>query len=158
MCSIRFRGRFGWARTIRPRRGFYPARLASPTFWLAVVALVSTFFPKEGVEWSKVIAMAGLVAAVYVGGQSYRDSLNAVSHVGNRLKSRKFWMAVLGAVSPVMAQVVTGEVGWPLAVFQALAIVMTYAVGQGVVDGKAGITKARETVEAGHGSKSNTEG
>jgi hypothetical protein len=51
-----------------------------------------------------------------------------------KLKSRKFWMGLGGALSPIVAQVVTGEVGWPVAVGLAVGTVVTYLLGQSHVD------------------------
>lgn len=57
--------------------------------------------------------------------------------VADKLRSRKFWMAVLGALLPIIAQVVTQEVGWQEAVLASITLLATYILGQGYVDGKA---------------------
>lgn len=54
-----------------------------------------------------------------------------------KLKSRKFWLAVLGAVLPIIAQGLTNEVGWQEAVMSSIAILSSYILGQGYVDGQA---------------------
>ena len=60
-----------------------------------------------------------------------------------KMKSRKFWFALLGALLPIVAQAMTGEVGWNEAVTLSVAILVSYIFGQGYVDGKlvATITK-----------------
>ena len=55
----------------------------------------------------------------------------------NKLKSRKFWAGLGGALGPIVAQVVTGEVGWPVAVGLAVGTVVTYIIGQSHVDAAA---------------------
>jgi uncharacterized membrane protein len=63
--------------------------------------------------------------------------------ISDKLKSRKLWLALLGAILPIIAQVLTQEVGWQEAVMSSVAIVMSYIFGQGYVDGqKAGTDKA----------------
>lgn len=57
--------------------------------------------------------------------------------VADRLQSRKFWMALLGAVLPIVAQGLTGEVGWNEAILASIAVISAYILGQGYVDGKA---------------------
>jgi len=55
----------------------------------------------------------------------------------DKLKSRKLWLALLGALLPVVAQALTGEVGWNETITASVAIIMSYILGQGYVDGKA---------------------
>jgi hypothetical protein len=55
----------------------------------------------------------------------------------DKLKSRKLWLALLGALLPIIAQGLTGEVGWNETVMASAAIIMSYIFGQGYVDGKA---------------------
>lgn len=57
--------------------------------------------------------------------------------VAEKLKSRKFWFALLGAVLPIVLQVVTGEVAWDVALGASITVVISYIFGQGYVDGKA---------------------
>jgi len=54
-----------------------------------------------------------------------------------RLKSRKFWFAFIGAVLPIVAQYLTNEVALVDALQLSAAIVVSYIWGQGYVDGKA---------------------
>ena len=54
-----------------------------------------------------------------------------------KLKSRKFWFAFLGALLPVAAQYLTNEVELADALQLSAAIVVSYIFGQGYVDGKA---------------------
>ena len=55
----------------------------------------------------------------------------------DKLKSRKFWFAFLGAVLPIVAQYMTDEVALNEALQLSAAIVVSYIFGQGYVDGKA---------------------
>lgn len=57
--------------------------------------------------------------------------------IGEKLRSRKFWIAVLGAMLPILAQAFTGEVGWQEATLASVMLLATYVLGQGYVDGKA---------------------
>jgi len=54
-----------------------------------------------------------------------------------KLKSRKFWFALVGALLPLLAQYFTGEVGWSEAVMSTTAVLMSYIFGQGYVDAAA---------------------
>jgi len=53
-----------------------------------------------------------------------------------KLKSRKFWMALGGALLPIVAQAMTGEVGWEEACMLSVGVLMSYIIGQGYVDGQ----------------------
>lgn len=55
----------------------------------------------------------------------------------DKLKSRKFWFAFLGALLPVVAQYLTDEVSLSESMQVSGAIVISYIFGQGYVDGKA---------------------
>lgn len=57
--------------------------------------------------------------------------------IADKLRSRKFWIALLGAIMPIAAQAVTGEVGWQEAVLASVTLLASYVLGQGYVDGKA---------------------
>tara|TARA_R100000963_G_C4617885_1_gene86280 strand:- start:623 stop:841 length:219 start_codon:yes stop_codon:yes gene_type:complete len=52
----------------------------------------------------------------------------------DRLKSRKFWFALLGAVLPVVAQAMTEEIATAEALQVSAAIIISYILGQGYVD------------------------
>tara|TARA_R110002012_G_scaffold170775_2_gene335346 strand:+ start:233 stop:436 length:204 start_codon:yes stop_codon:yes gene_type:complete len=54
-----------------------------------------------------------------------------------KLKSRKFWFAFLGAVLPIVAQYLTDAVDLSEALKLSSAVVVSYIFGQGYVDGKA---------------------
>lgn len=54
-----------------------------------------------------------------------------------KLKSRKFWFALLGAVLPILAQLLTGEVGWETALQMSGVVVVGYIFGQSYVDGRS---------------------
>ena len=53
-----------------------------------------------------------------------------------RLKSRKFWLALLGAVLPIVASYLTSEVDLDQSIKAASAVLCTYLLGQGYVDGQ----------------------
>ena len=55
----------------------------------------------------------------------------------DKLKSRKFWFALLGAVLPIAAQAFTEEVALAEAVTLSVGVIVAYIFGQGYVDGKA---------------------
>lgn len=54
-----------------------------------------------------------------------------------KLKSRKFWFALLGAILPIIAQALTEEMALSEALQMSGLIVVSYILGQGYVDGKA---------------------
>ena len=54
-----------------------------------------------------------------------------------KLKSRKFWFAFLGALLPVIAQYLTDAVPLAEALQLSAAVIVSYIFGQGYVDGKA---------------------
>jgi hypothetical protein len=55
----------------------------------------------------------------------------------DKLKSRKFWFALLGAVLPIVAQYFSDAVPVGEAITLSAGIVVAYIFGQGYVDGKA---------------------
>ena len=59
-----------------------------------------------------------------------------------RLKSRKFWIALLGAVLPILASYLSGDLALEPAVQASSAVLCTYLLGQGWVD--AAKAKANE--------------
>ena len=54
----------------------------------------------------------------------------------SRLKSRKFWMALLGALLPIVASYLTSEVDIDQAIKAGSAVLCTYLLGQGYADGQ----------------------
>mgnify|MGYP003660268773 FL=1 len=54
-----------------------------------------------------------------------------------KLKSRKFWAAVVGSLSPIVVQVITGEVGWETALTLSAGVLASYIFGQGYTDAHA---------------------
>lgn len=52
-----------------------------------------------------------------------------------KLKSRKFWFALVGAVVPLVLPVATGEVTWEQALMGTVSVVVSYVLGQGYADG-----------------------
>jgi len=53
---------------------------------------------------------------------------------GGRLRSRKFWLSVIGAVLPIGLQLVTGAVTWPVAAGIAGASLVTWVLSQAGVE------------------------
>lgn len=68
--------------------------------------------------------------------------------IKDKLGSRKFWFALVGALMPILMQAMTGEVGWMEAMALALTVIVAYIFGQGYVDGKAAEGVPQGTVEA----------
>ena len=54
----------------------------------------------------------------------------------DKLKSRKFWFALLGAILPVVAQAMTEDIAMAEALQLSAAIIVSYILGQGYVDAK----------------------
>ncbi len=54
-----------------------------------------------------------------------------------KLKSRKFWFALLGALLPILAQYFSAEVDMSAAIQLSAGVIVAYLFGQGYVDGKA---------------------
>lgn len=57
--------------------------------------------------------------------------------MSEKLKSRKFWFALLGALLPIIAQALTEEVAVGDAVQLSVGILGAYIFGQAYVDGQA---------------------
>ena len=57
--------------------------------------------------------------------------------MSEKLKSRKFWFALLGAILPIVAKCLTDDIAMDQAVQMSAAVLMSYILGQGYVDGKA---------------------
>ena len=57
--------------------------------------------------------------------------------MSEKLKSRKFWFALLGAVLPLIAQVMTEEVALNEALQLSIGILGAYIFGQAYVDGQS---------------------
>jgi len=54
----------------------------------------------------------------------------------DKLKSRKFWFAFLGALLPIIAQYMSEDINMDAALQLSVAVVVAYIFGQGYVDGK----------------------
>ena len=52
----------------------------------------------------------------------------------DRLKSRKFWMALLGAALPILASYLSGDLALEPAIQASSAVLCTYLLGQGYAD------------------------
>lgn len=57
--------------------------------------------------------------------------------VPDKLKSRKFWAALLGAVLPIAAAYLSGDVALDKALELSSAVLISYVFGQGAVDALA---------------------
>lgn len=55
----------------------------------------------------------------------------------DKLKSRKFWFALLGALLPIIASFFTEDVELAEMITLSVGILVSYIFGQGYVDGKA---------------------
>ena len=55
----------------------------------------------------------------------------------DKLKSRKFWIAVLGALMGIAAPVVNGDIPPDTGLEMAMGVLVSYLLGQGYVDGQA---------------------
>lgn len=59
-----------------------------------------------------------------------------------KLKSRKFWFALLGALLPILAQLLTEAVSMEAALQLSSAVIVAYIFGQGYVDAQAAAASA----------------
>ena len=64
-----------------------------------------------------------------------------------KLKSRKFWFALVGALLPVIAQAFGQEIPTAEAIQLSAGVIVAYIFGQGYVDGKALEGTANESGE-----------
>jgi hypothetical protein len=60
----------------------------------------------------------------------------------HRLLSRKLWAGIVGSVSPILTQAITGAVGWPVAAGLSALAVASYLLAQGHEDGARAKRKA----------------
>ena len=56
--------------------------------------------------------------------------------MSDKFKSRKFWLALVGALLPIVAQALTSDVAVAEAVTLSVGVLVAYIFGQGYVDGK----------------------
>ena len=54
-----------------------------------------------------------------------------------KLKSRKFWFALMGALLPIVAQALTDDIATADAITMSVGVIVSYIIGQGYVDGQA---------------------
>jgi len=54
----------------------------------------------------------------------------------DKLKSRKFWLAILGALMPIVGGYVSQSLSLEQALSASSAVLIAYIVGQAYVDGK----------------------
>ena len=60
-----------------------------------------------------------------------------------KLKSRKFWMGVFGAVAPYISKIASGQVTWKQAIVASTAAVVAYILGEASTD-VAGVVKSKQ--------------
>ena len=65
--------------------------------------------------------------------------------MSEKLKSRKFWFARLGAILPLVAQVMTEEVALAEALQLSVGILGAYIFGQAYVDGQSIVGSAGDS-------------
>ena len=56
--------------------------------------------------------------------------------MSEKMKSRKLWLAIVGAILPVLGSLITGAIDMDAACKASSAIICTYLLGQGYTDGK----------------------
>jgi uncharacterized membrane protein len=56
-----------------------------------------------------------------------------------KLKSRKFWFALLGAILPIVAQALSEDIALADAITLSVGVVVAYIWGQGYVDGNTAL-------------------
>jgi len=61
--------------------------------------------------------------------------------IPDRLRSRKFWLAVLGALMGVALPVLNGDIPPERGLEGAAAVLVAYILGQGYADGQAAKAK-----------------
>ena len=66
----------------------------------------------------------------------------------SKLRSRKFWMALMGALMGVAAPLLSGEVPPEKGLEMAIAILVSYVLGQGYVDAQKAKSGAAPEVAA----------
>ena len=61
---------------------------------------------------------------------------NKENDMFDKLKSRKFWFALLGALLPIIAQYFSADIALQESLQLSAAVIVSYIFGQGYVDGK----------------------
>ena len=59
--------------------------------------------------------------------------------IKSRLVSRKFWMALLGAITPLALEAMSGVVTPSEALIASTTVIVSYILGQAYQDGQAAI-------------------
>lgn len=65
----------------------------------------------------------------------------------DKLKSRKFWLAIIGAIGPLVGQYLSQEFTLEQALMASSAILISYIFGQAYVDGKSADVGSAPTKE-----------
>jgi hypothetical protein len=68
----------------------------------------------------------------------------------HRLASRKLWLGIFGALSPIATQAITGQVGWPTAAGLSIVSVVGYLLAQGGEDKAAATARAKGGDDGSH--------
>ena len=59
--------------------------------------------------------------------------------IKSRIVSRKFWMAVVGALTPIALQTMSGSIDPATAVYASTTVIVSYILGQAYQDGQAAL-------------------
>jgi uncharacterized membrane protein len=68
--------------------------------------------------------------------------------VPEKFKSRKFWFALLGALLPILAQLLTEAVSMEAALQLSSVVIVAYIFGQGYVDAQEAASPAVESSDS----------
>mgnify|MGYP003678320043 CR=1 FL=1 len=58
-----------------------------------------------------------------------------------KLKSRKFWVAIGGSILPLIGNALTGAAAWEESITLSIGVVISYLLAQGAVDTAAELRK-----------------
>lgn len=128
------------------------AKLQSSKLWMAVfgagLPLVVQRATHE-IGWDKAVLASGVVMGVYAVVQGHADGRQRADgqDSGPKAASRKLWMTIAGALLPIMAQLMTDQIGWDQAALQAVAILIAGISGEGLADGRANVKTAIDAVQ-----------
>ncbi len=59
--------------------------------------------------------------------------------IKSRIVSRKFWMAVVGALTPIALETMSGSIDAATAVYASTTVIVSYILGQAYQDGQAAL-------------------
>jgi len=58
-----------------------------------------------------------------------------------KLISRKFWMAVVGALAPIALETMSGTIDPATAIYASTTVIVSYILGQAYTDGQAALSE-----------------